>query len=240
VKRVIDLTRRYRRIVLEGPDLEGFLSEAPDDHVKVLFPDPETGDLVLPAPEPSGPSFDDAVRARMRDFTPRAFDAAARELTLDFALHGSGIANAWATSAVPGSVLGVGGPRGSMVVPYTFDWFVLAGDETALPAIARRLEELPVGARAIAIVEVEAAEDEQPLRTRADAHITWVHRRGTASVLEGALRSLELPPGDVFVFVAGESAAIRAIRGHLAERGHPRDAQRVSAYWKQGVSAFHE
>jgi NADPH-dependent ferric siderophore reductase len=59
-------------------------------------------------------------------------------------------------------------------------------------------------------------------------------------VLEGALRSLELPPGDVFVFVAGESAAIRAIRGHLAERGHPRDAQRVSAYWKQGVSAFHE
>jgi NADPH-dependent ferric siderophore reductase len=248
VKEVVDVTRRYRRVVLEGPELEGFVSEAPDDHVKLIFPDPHTGELVLPVAGSSGPVLDEATRARMRDFTPRAFDAAKRELTIDFALHGAGIANAWAMRATPGDALGVGGPRGSMVVSYHFDWYVLAGDETALPAIARRLEELPSGARAHVLIEVNDIEDEQPLRTAADAHVTWVHRRGaragTASALVAAVRSLELPVSvdgvRGFVFVAGESTAVRAIRAHLAERGHPRDVQRVSAYWKRGVSAFHE
>ena len=223
VKSVVEVTRKFRRIVLEGPELEGFLSEAPDDHVKLIFPDLETGELVVPERDSSGVTLDEAARARMRDFTPRAHDAAKGELTIDFALHEAGIASAWATSAATGASLGVGGPRGSMVVPYDFDWYLLAGDETALPAIARWLEELPAGARARVLLEVDEEEDEQPLRTTADAHVTWLHRRGCAagavSLLEPAIRSLELPAGDGFVFVAAESAAVRAIRDHLAERG---------------------
>jgi NADPH-dependent ferric siderophore reductase len=245
VKHASFVSRNYRRIVLGGEDLDAFTSEAPDDHVKLLFPDPATGELVLPPNGPSGPAIDDVMRARLRDFTPRAFDAAKQELTVDFALHGAGIANAWAVSASPDSPLGVAGPRGSMVVPYDFDWYVLAGDEAALPAIARRLEELPKGALTFVLLEVDDIQDEQSLTTTADAHVTWLHRRGappgTTSLLESAIRTLDLPQGEGFVFAAGESTAIRSIRAHLAdERGHRRDFQRVSAYWKRGVADFHE
>jgi len=81
----------------------------------------------------------------MRDFTPRHFDASTRTLTLGFALHDAGPASAWAASARVGDVLGFGGPRGSRLTPDNFDWYLLVGDETALPAIGRRTEELRTG-----------------------------------------------------------------------------------------------
>jgi NADPH-dependent ferric siderophore reductase len=78
-----------------------------------------------------------------RDFTPRHYDQAARELTVEFALHATGAA--WARQAAPGQVAVIAGPRGSMIIPMDYAWHVLAGDATALPAIRRRLEELPAG-----------------------------------------------------------------------------------------------
>ena len=78
----------------------------------------------------------------MRDYTPRRYDLDTLELDIDFVLHGDGPASTWAEQAKPGQFLHIGGPRGSMIVPDIFDSYLLIGDETALPAIARRLEGL--------------------------------------------------------------------------------------------------
>lgn len=95
----------------------------------------------------------------MRDYTPRHFDAARRELTLDFILHDAGPATAWAQQVKIGDQLGIGGPRGSQVVADVFDWYLLLGDETAMPAIGRRLEELSDDVRAIVLIEVDDEQD---------------------------------------------------------------------------------
>jgi len=129
----------FRRVVFGGESLADFVSASFDDHVKLML---DTGGA-----EP--------VR---RDYTPRAFDTAARELTLEFALHGDGPAARWAAQAAPGQSVTIGGPRGSFVVPTDYAWHLLAGDETALPAVARRLEELPAEAHAIVVLQVDDLE----------------------------------------------------------------------------------
>ena len=158
------------------------MSPSFDDHVKLFFPSDPSQPLVLPSVTPDGIKFpDDAPRPQARDYTPRYFDAARQELVIDFVMHGDGPAPTWAERAAPGQVLGIGGPRGSFVVPMGFDWHVLIGDETALPAISRRIEELPASARVIALIEVPEADNEIALDTRARASVRWLHRNGVAA-----------------------------------------------------------
>ena len=161
------------RLVLGGDDLAGFVSLGFDDHVKIFIPPPGATEPLLPTSGPEG-----AEPPAMRDFTPRKYDADAGELTIDFALHEAGPATAWAANAEPGDFLGIGGPRGSMIVPTEFRLHVLIGDETAIPAIARRLEELPSGVGARVIVEVERPGHELKLASDAELELTWVHRNG--------------------------------------------------------------
>lgn len=219
VRRTTQLSPSLVRITLAGDDLEGFVSASFDDHVKLFFPGDEK-----------------------RDYTPRRYDAAARELDIEFVLHGDGPACTWAGRAQVGDSLDIGGPRGSFIVPMGYDWHLLAGDETALPAIARRLEELPATAKVIAVIEVEAAQDEVPLAGGAGREIVWVHRQGQApGALERAVRALSLPGGEGYAWAAGEASVMRAVHQHLvAERGLDKSRIRASAYWKRGAVAVHE
>ena len=85
----------------------------------------------------------DGERPTMRDYTPLNYDAERNTLQMEFAEHGTGPAVEWARTAPIGQWLGLAGPRGSLVVPADLDWHVLLGDESAMPAIERRLAELP-------------------------------------------------------------------------------------------------
>src|SRR6516162_11123151 len=162
VREVCHLTPKMVRIVVGGEALAGFISAAHDDHMKLFFPQPGQDKPILPTPSPNGPVYPEgAQRPAARDYTPRRYDVAANTLEIEFVLHGDGPATTWAARARPGDFLGVGGPRGSFIVPDDFDWYLLAGDETALPAIGRRLEELPAGTRVIAVVEVANAREQQ-------------------------------------------------------------------------------
>jgi len=246
VRDVIQLTPKMVRIIVGGDALAGFVSAAHDDHVKVFFPQPGQEKPVLPTPSPNGPVYPEgALRPAARDYTPRRYDAAANTLTIDFVLHGDGPATAWAAQARPGDFLGVGGPRGSFIVPDDFDWYLLAGDETALPAIGRRLEELPARARAIIVVEVADAGEEQRFDTRARIETHWLHRDGAEpgdqSLLQRAIAELPLPPGDGYAWVAAEAATAKALRRLLIdERGLRKDRVKAAAYWKRGAVAVHE
>lgn len=214
------------RITLESADLADFTSLSPDDHVKLLIPT-DTG-------EPD-----------RRDYTPRSFDREARTLTLDFAVHDAGPATRWAIDAVVGDTLNIAGPRGSVTVSPTFDWWVLVGDETALPAIGRRLEELPAGARVITVVTVAGPQEEQSFATQADHQAIWVHRplagaADPAPVL-AALKALTLPEGDGFVWIASEAQVARAARDYATTAwNHPKGWLKAAGYWKQGVADAHE
>ncbi|MBS0224104.1 MAG: siderophore-interacting protein [Proteobacteria bacterium] len=246
VRTVERLTPGMTRVTLGGAELAGFTSAAHDDHVKLFFPSPGQEKPVMPTVGPQGLVFADGVpRPAARDYTPRRYDAAAHALTIDFALHGEGVATRWAEQARPGHVLGVGGPRGSFVVPDDFDWYLLAGDETALPAIGRRLEELPAGAHALAVIEVADAGEEQCFESRAGIDALWLHRNGSppgaASRLVKAVADIALPRGSGYAWVAAEADAAKALRRHLVEeRGLAKTRVRAAAYWKRGASAVHE
>ncbi len=234
------------RVTLAGPELQGFESLSFDDHVKVFFPEPGQDQPVMPAIGPNGLVFPEGVpRAAMRDYTPRRYNADTQELDLEFVLHGDGPAGTWAAQARPGQYLGLAGPRGSFVVPLGYDWHVLMGDETALPAIARRLEELPAGKRAIVRLEVANAESEIPLQSQAELDVRWLHRDAwkgePAGLLAAAAQELVLPAGEGYVWIAAESLAARAAREVMVIEHHiAKDRIRAASYWKRGVQAVHE
>ena len=208
------------RITLGGDDLLGFTSLGFDDHIKLFF--------------------EGAGEPAMRDFTPRRYDAATRELTIDFAMHEAGPATDWAQSAEVGATLNIGGPRGSFVVEDSFDWYVLAGDETALPAIGRRLEELRPGVPVFVYAEVDDADHHIPLASRADLTLHWVHRSNGESLADVARRG-GLPKGEGYVWAAAEARVARALRGvFVDELGQPPGLIRVAAYWRQGAVGVHE
>jgi NADPH-dependent ferric siderophore reductase len=231
VKRVEALTPHMIRVTLGG-DLAGFTSLGFDDHVKVFFPD---------GPAPAGGEQPTAGR----DYTPRKYDAAANTLEIDFVLHDAGPATRWAMQAKPGQLLSVGGPRGSFIIPADYDWHLLIGDDTALPAIGRRLAELPAGSRAVVIAEVDGAADEMTFASPADVSVTWVHRNGaepgSTDLLQRRLRTLKLPSGDFYAWAACDSPTAKALRAQLiAENGANPKYMRCAGYWRRGAVAVHE
>lgn len=246
VARVERIAGLLARVTFTGDDLQDFVSASFDDHVKLFFPADPDQPPALPVATADGIKFpEDAPKPAARDYTPRRFDAARKELVIDFVLHGDGPASTWAEQARPGQQLGIGGPRGSFVVPTGFDWHVLIGDETALPAIARRLEELPASAQALVLIEVPDASNEIPLETRAQASVRWLHRNGTApgysTLLLEAARELELPAGEGYSWVAAESAAAKAVREIMVtQHGVDKSRVRAASYWKRGATAVHE
>jgi NADPH-dependent ferric siderophore reductase len=237
------ITPQMARITLTSEDFESFVSLAYDDHCKVFFPEKGTTDFPVPTSGENGLVFPDGKRPEVRDYTPRHYDNAARTLTLDFVLHGDGPASGWAEAARPGDTIGIGGPRGSFVVRGDFDWYLLVGDETALPAISRRLEELPRDARAIAVIEIADNGEIQKIDAPDGAEIHWLSREGAEpgdlERLLGAVQRLELPQGDGYVFVAGESKMSKAVRQHMVdERGHHPDWVKAAGYWQAGSEDF--
>lgn len=245
VLRVTDLSPSMRRVALGGPELEGFVSLGFDDHVKMFFPAPGEAKPILPIVGPDGLTFPEhGPRPLARDFTPRRHDCLAGELDIDFALRHEGPASHWAAAAKPGDSAWVAGPRGSFIVPFNFDWHLLIADETGLPALARRLEELPEGGKAIALVEVADAREELALYRSGGSAVIWAHRAegmepGVA--LLAALRTLDFPAGDYFAWIACESDAAKQLRGVLVdERGANRKWVRAHGYWRRGSVAVHD
>lgn len=232
------------RVTLEGPDLDGFSSLGPADHVRVQFPDPATGELTLPEVTADGMRRPEGGVVISRDYTPLATRVGAdgTQLDLDFVVHGDeGPASAWAARAAAGDPLGVAGPRGSRLVPEGIERLVLIADETALPASRRWLELLPAGVPVTAVFDV-ADDDVSTYFDDLDPALTgrmsaeWLFRVDGPGQLDEAVRSLGAIDDTTFVFLAGEATALAPVRRHL-RRGLGLPAEQVSAsgYWRRGV-----
>ncbi|WP_370185683.1 siderophore-interacting protein [Aeromicrobium sp.] len=248
VVRVEDVTPGMRRLTLAGADLAersldgstlpAFASPGFDDHVKVFVPAPDAERPVLPRQRPDGLDYTtEGVRPLGKDYTPRRVTS--DEVDLDFVRHGHGQAAGWAEQVRAGDLAWIAGPTVGQAFPHDVDAFVLAGDETALPAIGRFLEELPAGPPAQVVVEVSGPQDEQDLTVRDGVEVTWLHRPagaepGTTTLLLDAVRDLDWPAGQVYAWMAGESTAARDVRTHWrADRSVPRDCLDVSGYWRR-------
>jgi len=229
VLRVTDLTPRMRRITLSGPQLAGFISLGTDDHVKLIFAQTAEEQAVLDTFVPGSPS--DGPRPAMRDYTPRRYDPETGELDIDFVLHGDGPAATWAAQAEPGQFLHIAGPRGSMVVPDIFDSYLLIGDETALPAIARRVENLAANRAALVVVEIEHPAEQQTFDCVAQVDVIWVVR-GEQDMVD-VVRKLEMPEGVLYAWVATEAALSRKLRRVLlTEFGLDEGLVKAAGYWR--------
>ncbi len=218
VVRLEALGSEFVRVTFAGDALADFVSLGFDDHVKVILAD----------------ARGDRIR---RDYTPRRFDGERCELTIDFALHGDGFASSWARQAAVGQRAAFGGPRGSMIVPTDYDWHLLAGDATAVPAISRRLEELPPDAHAIVVVQLS---DDTPLQDLRNAARVETRRVATGDDLVAAIGELSLPAGEGYAWCAGEASMMARLRAIMVSNGHPREAMRVASYWKRGASDYHD
>ena len=240
VQEVVRLTPSLVRVVLRAEDWSSFGEPVhADSYVKLLF--------LSPGVEYPRPLDLDRVREqlpsrdwpRLRTYTVRAFDRTAGTLTVDLVVHGdAGLAGPWAAAARPGDEVFVSGPGGGYSPDPAADWHLLAGDASALPAIANTLERLSATATGAAFVEVVDGRHEIALRAPAGVAVHWVHtgHGSPGSALVPAVRGWAAPAGDGQVFVHGEAGFVKELRRHLrVERGLPLERMSISGYWRAGA-----
>ncbi|YCH21626.1 siderophore-interacting protein [Pseudomonas sp. D1-3] len=215
------VTPHMLRLTLGGGEIDSFPADQESAYIKLMFSTPGSDkDLV-------------------RTYTVR--QQRADQFDVDFVLHeDAGPASQWAKDAKPGDRIAIGGPGPKKLVDNSADWFLVIGDMTALPAISVNLEQLPVGARGHAIIEVIDAQDIQPLRHPAGIELHWLinPRPGeNPQLLVDHVRQLEWLPGRPSIWAACEFSGMRALRQHLKqERQVDRKDLYISSYWKLGSS----
>lgn len=242
VRRVEARSPRLQRVTLAGEGLAGFEPGLPGGSVRLLLPPsgstPATpSELVLPTWNGNEYRYEDGTRPPIRTVTPLRFSADERELDIDVVLHGSGPLSAWAAKTGPGAPAAVSGPgRGYEVDPGCRS-FLLAGDESALPALGLLVAAMPAEADVMVIVEVADASARLDFPDRPGLTVTW-HEQGAGGVPGDALAAAVIVAplaGDGRIWAAGEAAAMQRIRRHLFETvGFPRRRAVVRGYWKHG------
>jgi NADPH-dependent ferric siderophore reductase len=242
VRQTTPVTPRLVRVTLAGGELDGFAIEQPAASVRLLLPSP--GAAALDVPVWNGNEFllPDGSRPAIRTVTPRRVvddGAGAPALDIELVVHGSGLASRWAQTVAPGAPAAISGPGRGYPIAGDAPAFLLAGDETAIPAIAQLLEALPTTTDVSVHVEVAAADARLDFPPHPRAAVTWHDLPSGATpgdALAEAVRAAEIVPG-ARIWVAGEAAAVQRVRRHLFdERGVPRALTVVRGYWKHGRS----
>jgi NADPH-dependent ferric siderophore reductase len=236
VLRVDRVTPRLARVTVGGDELAGFTHQGTDSHVKLYFYGPGA-DLPRPLTLEAARTLFSTYRPSMRSYTVRRHDPVRGELDIDFVLHGEheGPAATWARHAGPGDELILVGPSPAYRPNPDAGCHLLAGDETALPAIAAILDELGGQARVRVYAEVENAGERQDLPGSPNVH--WVHREDGGPSLADAVRAARLPAGDLEAWVAGERESVRDIRAYLLDELRlPRHRVRPTSYWRHGFT----
>jgi NADPH-dependent ferric siderophore reductase len=253
VAAVDDLSPHLRRVTFVAPRIADAVTAGPDQRIKVLLSPPDGGELRLPAGDnwyAEWCALPAEERFIMRTYTVRALRPEVGELDIEFVLHGvNGPASAWVSEATVGAEIGLILPfavdttstKGLLmsgvdyVPPATSLSRVLVADETALPALAGILEQLPADVQATVFVEVPDIRDIRALPSPGRVDVTWIpHTDGPTSLLE-ALKAATLPFDLDYAWVAGESAMIKQVRRHLVNVvGLPKPAISFQGYWKRG------
>jgi NADPH-dependent ferric siderophore reductase len=258
VRRLRRLSPSFLRVTFAGAELAAFADKGFDQRLKLVLPLPDCGVDHMP----TGPDWyarwralPDHRRNPIRTYTVRSVRPAEREVDVDIVLHGDGgPAAQWAQAAREGDHLKLVGPdaghdgeHGGLEFrpPARLATTLLAGDETAAPAIAAILERLPHDTRGEALLEVPHADDALDLEKPEGVRVAWLVRREgrygselVPAVQSAADRLLPRPeagpevedvdvdggllwevpePAEtgMYAWLAGEAGVIKTLRRHL-------------------------
>jgi len=226
------------RIILGGANMEGFPLGHESANFKLLLPRDGQHAPVLPS---EGINVADDQKPTVRTYTLRSYDAEKAELAVDFLLHEDhGPASQWAISAKPGSQVGFAGPGAPKLPDPDADWFLFAGDMSALPAISANIERLEPDAKGYAVLEIIDPADQQQLAFPSAFEVDWVINpqptAGNSPLIE-AVKKLPWLEGTPGVWIAGESGCMRTLRRYFVdERGLGRKEFYASGYWQMGMT----
>lgn len=246
IQEIQRVTPRVTRLTLHSPELAGFTPAPPGRHIKLILPAP--GQAESPPPvgyEGRRPVFAEGVTPPvMRTYTPLRFDARRLELEVEILDHGDSPAANWLRGARPGQRIVVAGPRGGWQPPDDGDAYLVAADDTAIPAATQVIRELP-GRPGAVVFEVEDAAERRSLPGIADDLPQWRFRQppglAAGAALEATLREFPFPAGRVYVWIALESGVMRRIRRHLIETvGRPADRMVTRGHRKQGAGNYRD
>lgn len=236
------ITPNYMRVVFGGENVAKYNMVTVGVNNKLFFPPPGVKEIHFPEFKPTEfVHAPEEVRPALRTYTCRALDLEKNEMTVDFALHGEeGIASAWAINCKIGDEIGVAMKAISLELYPHADWYLLAGDATALPVLSVILETLPKEARGIAFIEVQTAEDVQKIETESQVEIKWIHNPtpGKTTQLQDAVCTADFPADETltkFAYIAAEVSSVRDIRQFLRQE-ESWNAKELNAYgyWKLG------
>lgn len=242
---VVDITPHFRSVTLQHELIKevGFLRIG--THFKLMFPAGDNRAPVLPDLSSGRPVWaNEADKPFVRTYTVRRIDREKGTLDVEFVLHGdNGPASAWAAKATIGDTVGVGIKPGKQESSFA-DWYLLAGDETALPAIVAMLESFPEHVGGIALLEVAQASEVFQINTRSAVEVKWLIRSDTppetSDLLLHAVKETPLPdlePGKRRLWVAGEDNVVKAIKQYFKSLdGIAPEELSATVYWKAGMS----
>jgi NADPH-dependent ferric siderophore reductase len=227
------------RITAGGPGFEALrMNEFTDKYAKIIFADPGLGltpPYDLAALRESLPPDRQPVT---RTYTLRRADVERQQVVIDFVVHGDkGIAAPWAAHAEPGDILTLSGAGGAYRPDPGGDWYLFAGDESALPAICSALETLPGDARGIAYLETSDPGEYLDATLPGGVEVSWLHRPEPGSqprLLADALLAGPWLSGRAGVFAHGERESMKAVRAALKTRLGDDDRLSLSGYWASG------
>lgn len=240
VTHIEQLSPVFKKVTFFSEDLKDFITSSPDDHVKAFFPDPDTKNYIVPSLGEKGLEWDTSgPEPIMRDYTPLNYNPTKNTLDFIFFLRHRGPAAQWAQTAQEGSELYIAGPRGSFVVSYVFDWYLFITDESGLPSLSRRLQEMPKNSKGLILAEISSKENSFKVDQAKPTNMTlqWIERGNLApGHYEAFIKALEdfRPKGKGFVWIKTESLAAMKIKNFIVKQKLTKpDWIKTSGYWKR-------
>ena len=241
---VEELSPTMRRVLLGGPELDGFASVGTTDHVKLFVPAAPGGPLVLRVVRDGVWVGKNDPALTYREITVRTYVPDAGHLALEMVAGSHGPAALWAAQAAPGQEVAVLGPKTSVLRPLDRRRYLFAADETGLPAVRNWLDRLPADAQVTALLEVGRPGAEVALPTRAEVDVTWLHREsassagGLADAVERLVASDPSGARAAWWWAGAEAGQVRRIRAAATALGVDRDVTSLTGYWRRGEAHF--
>ena len=241
VLEVTSLSSVMRRIVLGGDGLADYRSSgAPDEWLRLMVPPQRQQQVELPVKQ--GQQFHFAnPQPSPRWYSVRRWDAERRRLRVDVVVHEHGAATRWAESVQPGDQLLISQPHGRGI-DTAADWVLILADQTGIPAACRIVENLAPHQHAHAVFEAPNEAATFTPTSPAELKVCWAYNPSPATIpspLSAAVRTIELPPGQGYVWMAGEAACARDVRRYFRHELKWRSQHfDIVGYWRPDQEAY--
>lgn len=233
VKQTRRITPNMLRVTFSGDALLGFPTNAASANIKLLLPHAHQDE-----PTYLASLLGEGEKPIKRTYTVVEYRKTSNELDIDFAMHAdaeSGPATRFALNAKAGDKVGIAGPSGLKLVDAAADWFLIAGDMTALPAIEANTKHLPKNATGFIVIEVQDISDKRIFDLPDNINIQWLinpEPHSEKSLLAITVMNLHWLEGTPNVWVAGESSIVRELRSYFAkDKQLDREHRYTSGYW---------